>query len=207
MNHFIINIAYLFYAWGLAEVRVVRLRVLLLFSNLCFLAFSLRADDSTLIFWNVVYLLINGYQTSREMIRRYYYPLSTDCKRLHQGFFKKLSRYELAKLMALAKKHRAEGYTKILSEGTRHKRIFWLESGLADVLQHGRRVVSRGGQNWLGESAVWDETACSDVHLADGSLYWSWDIYALRALLDSEPEIKKWLTNSIQLMLIDKVTH
>ena len=206
MNHLVINFAYLFYAWGLAEVRVVRLRLLLLLSNICFLSFSLISKDPALIFWNVVYIIINGYQTSREIIRRYYYPLSFDEETLHTGFFKDLSRYELAKLMSLSKKNHAQGLTKILQEGRRHKKIFWLQRGLADVLHEGKRVTSVGNEAWLGEAALWDESACRDVSLADDSVYWSWDIESLRLLFESEPNVKKWFNSSIQSMMIDKVT-
>lgn len=187
------NLTYVLLAFSYWTRSIVWLRLLTIPACICGLTFGFMFPTGpiwVLIFWNAVFLSINGYQLidlwlqSKQSIDE---PLRMQLNSL-------LGPIAPSTLTALMANGEVKDHLRnecIIEESEPQQRLFFLFEGKAIITSDDRPIANCEAPTLLGDIGfVLQNPSSASVSLIDGSKTISWDAQKLRQMMATQPELE-----------------
>jgi hypothetical protein len=158
------------------------------------------------IYWNCLFLAVNGYQIYRLLLERRPVQLTEPEQRLYKMAFRTLTPREFVKLLQLATWEKATAGETIILAGQNLDALSVLCDGTAAVNVSGETITELQAGRFMGEMSylTGDMPSAAVVAKTDAS-YVSWKQEALRKFLDDKLDLRAALQNIIGTDLVDKL--
>ena len=173
---------------------ILWLRVLTIFSCFAGIAFNYFVPASplwTVIYWNVLFAVINIVQVAIIIRERTGIQFSEEEKELHDTLFKNFAPFEFMKLMRIGKWREAKPGEVLAVEQKPLEAVMLIYNGLVGVEQNGQEVAKLKDGNFIGEvSFITEGTATATVKALMPTRYIAWPKASIKALLNRNPSMR-----------------
>lgn len=182
--------AYLLLVMSMLMRRMFWLRVLVIASALVAISYAvLILTDPVSTFWETLLILVNiGQLTLSWWLdrRTQFEPHEDRLRRLH---FPSLAPSKLRRLLHKGEWRHLPAGTSLTSVGAPVPALYFLESGVAQVVVDAIPVATCNGGEFIGEMTVLQaEPAYADVEMSKAGMVWQIDAAQLRAIAARSPE-------------------
>ncbi len=179
-------------AYLLKDILWLRfLTVLSCFAGMVFNYFVPATPLWTVIYWNVLFAIINIVQIAIIIKERAGVHFSEEEKELHETLFKNFAPFEFMKLMRIGKWLEAKPGEVLAVEQKELDAVMLIYNGLAGVEKEGKEVAKLKDGNFIGEvSFITEGTATATVRALMPTRYIAWPKAAIKALLNRNPSMR-----------------
>lgn len=145
----------------------------------------------TVIFWNVLFLLINAVQIGVIIRERSGVHFTEEEKELHDTLFKNFAPFEFMKLMRIGKWLEAKQGDILAVERQSLDAVMLIYNGLVGVETNGKEVARLKDGNFIGEvSFITGGNATATVRALQPTRYIAWPKEAVSRLLNRNPTMR-----------------
>jgi hypothetical protein len=208
MEFLFLNLANVLYVLSYLVTDILWLRALAVMGGLSSLTWTLvtPTPNPTLIFWTVVYNVINIVQIGRLWHERRPVTLSPDERTLYTMAFRTLTPREFKRLIAVGHWQDAPAKEVLIQQGTSPGKMLVLVSGRAAVKVNGREVATLKVGQFAGEmSYLTGARTTAAVEVLDPVRFVWWPTEALEQFLRKHGELRSALQFAIGKDLAAKV--
>jgi Popeye-like protein len=179
-------------AYLLKDILWLRLLTILsCFAGIAFNYFVPSAPLWTVIYWNVLFAVINIVQVAIIVKERADVHFSEEEKELHETLFKNFAPFEFMKLMRIGKWREAQPGDVLAIEQKPLDAVMLIYNGLVGVEQDGKEVAKLKDGNFIGEvSFITEGAATATVKALIPTRYIAWPKVAIKALLNRNPSMR-----------------
>jgi Popeye-like protein len=179
-------------AYLLKDILWLRLLTILsCFAGIAFNYFVPSAPLWTVIYWNVLFAVINIVQVAIIVKERADVHFSEEEKELHETLFKNFAPFEFMKLMRVGKWREAQPGDVLAIEQKPLDAVMLIYNGLVGVEQNGKEVAKLKDGNFIGEvSFITEGAATATVKALIPTRYIAWPKVAIKALLNRNPSMR-----------------
>lgn len=158
------------------------------------------------IYWNCLFLAVNGYQIYRLLLERRPVKLAEEEQRLYQMAFRTLTPREFVKLLALASWRDVTAGTTIIERGVDLSELFVLVDGTARVEVDEELIAELEPGRFMGEMSYMTGDAPTAAVLATSDArYVAWPQDELRKFLADKIDLRAALQNILGTDLVGKL--
>jgi hypothetical protein len=178
-------------AYLLKDILWLRtLTILSCFAGIAFNFFVPATPLWTVIYWNILFALINIVQVAIIIKQRSGVHFTEEEKELHDTLFKNFAPFEFMKLMRVGKWLEAKQGQILATEEKPIDSIMLIYNGLVGVETHGQEVATLKDGNFIGEmSFITGGAASATVKALRPTRYISWPKDAISQLLNRNPSM------------------
>lgn len=145
----------------------------------------------TVIYWNVLFAIINIVQVAIIIKERSGVNFSEEEKELHETLFKNFAPFEFMKLMRVGKWREAKPGDVLAVEQKPLDAVMLIYNGLVAVEQNGKELAKLTDGNFIGEvSFITEGAATATVRALMPTRYIAWPKTSIRALLNRNPSMR-----------------
>jgi len=179
-------------AYLLKDILWLRfLTVLSCFAGIAFNYFVPSTPLWTVIYWNILFAIINIVQIAIIIKERAGVHFSEEEKELHETLFKNFAPFEFMKLMRVGDWREARAGEVLAVEKQPLDAVMLIYNGLAGVEQNGKEVAQLKDGNFIGEvSFITEGVATATVRTLVPTRYIAWPKTAIKALLNRNPSMR-----------------
>lgn len=179
-------------AYLLKDILWLRLLTILsCFAGIAFNYFVPATPLWTVIYWNVLFAIINIVQIGIIIKERAGVHFSEEEKELHETLFKNFAPFEFMKLMRVGRWLEAKPGEVLAREQQSLDAVMLIYNGLAQVEKNGKEVAKLKDGNFIGEvSFITEGTATATVRALTPTRYVAWPKAAIKALLNRNPSMR-----------------
>jgi hypothetical protein len=179
-------------AYLLKDILWLRtLTILSCFAGIAFNFFVPATPLWTVIYWNILFALINIVQVAIIIKQRSGVHFTEEEKELHDTLFKNFAPFEFMKLMRVGKWLEAKQGQILATEEKPIDSIMLIYNGLVGVETHGQEVATLKDGNFIGEmSFITGGAASATVKALRPTRYISWPKDAISQLLNRNPSMR-----------------
>ena len=179
-------------AYLLKDILWLRLLTILsCFAGIAFNYFVPATPLWTVIYWNVLFAIINIVQIAIIIKERSGVHFSEEEKELHDTLFKNFAPFEFMKLMRVGKWLEAKPGEVLAVEKQSLDAVMLIYNGLVGVEQGGQEIAKLKDGNFIGEvSFITEGTATATVKALMPTRYIAWPKVAVKALLNRNPSMR-----------------
>jgi hypothetical protein len=190
---------------------ILWLRLLTILSCFAGIAFNLFVPATplwTVIYWNVLFALINFIQVAIIIKQRSSVHFTDEEKELHDTLFKNFAPFEFMKLMRVGKWLEARQGEILATETKPIDSIMLIYNGLVGVESKGKEVAKLKDGNFIGEvSFITGGAATATVRALQPTRYVSWPKEAIKQLLNRNPSMRFAMQAMLSTDLSKKLMH
>lgn len=173
---------------------ILWLRLLTIFSCFAGIVFNYFVPATplwTVIYWNVLFAIINIVQIAIIIKERAGVHFSEEEQELHETLFKNFAPFEFMKLMRVGKWLEAKPGQVLAVERQSLDAVMLIYNGLARVEKDGKEVAQLKDGNFIGEvSFITEGAASATVRALTPTRYVAWPKAAIKALLKRNPSMR-----------------
>lgn len=189
---------------------ILWLRVLTIFACIAGIIFNYFVAAQPLwavIYWNLVFILINVVQITIIVKERSGVRFTDEEKELYETLFKNFAPFEFMKLLRLGTWADAKD-GQVLAEAQKTlDRVMLIYNGLVSVEAGGEEIAQLRDGSWVGEmSLVRDGVASATVRAIRPTRYLSWAKADIRHLMRRNPNMKYAMESVLTADLVKKLT-
>lgn len=185
------NLGFALVAASFLVKDIMLLRVLSVIANIVLIIFNYYAPAEPLwvvIWWSVIFLLINLVQIGLLFKERSGVHFSEEEKELHETLFRNFSGVELMKLLRVGQWMNAESKTVLLREGEACNQLVLLYHGSATVKVADKRIAQVNDGAFIGDMEFLTQKPASETVITDSAVrYLAWSTDELRSLFARNP--------------------
>jgi hypothetical protein len=190
---------------------ILWLRLLTILSCVAGIAFNYFVPATplwTVIYWNVLFAIINIVQIAIIIKERSGVHFTEEEKELHDTLFKKFAPFEFMKLMRIAKWREAKQGETLSIEKQQLDSVMLIYNGLAAVETNGEEVAKLKDGNFIGElSFITGGAASATVRAIMPTRYVSWPKESISQLLNRNPSMRFAMQSILNTDLSKKLMH
>ena len=192
---------------GASLVRaILPLRLLLIASGLCAVAYSVATGDRVSAPWQALFVAVNVIQIGMLFRERQRARLTLEEEALRAKCFPALSVVEFHRLVRAGGWHTAGAGSRLTVQDRHVPHLLLMVEGAASVRIGGKSVGRCLPGDFVGEMAfVSGRPASATVVTSEPSRYLAWGIDPLGELMERSPEIRTALQARFSLNLSDKL--
>lgn len=196
-------------AYLLKDILWLRtLTILSCFAGIAFNFFVPATPLWTVIYWNILFALINIVQVAIIIKQRSGVHFTEEEKELHDTLFKNFAPFEFMKLMRVGKWLEAKQGQILATEEKPIDSIMLIYNGLVGVETHGQEVATLKDGNFIGEmSFITGGAASATVKALRPTRYISWPKDAISQLLNRNPSMRFAMQAMLSTDLSKKLRH
>ena len=189
LDDVVINGAYVMSVLALAVRDVLRLRLLLLVAQVCFLWWGALLEHLPTMLWNGLFIVINAAVIARILWERRPLEVPEGARDLHERLFPGMSARDFLFFWELGNPHRLACGT-LVRRGEHPEALTLILDGRAQVLRDGTQLAELARGDFVAEmSLLSGDPASADVVTRDGVAYVSWSRRKLEQLERLNPEV------------------
>jgi hypothetical protein len=179
-------------AYLLKDILWLRLLTILsCFAGIAFNYFVPATPLWTIIYWNVLFAIINVVQIGIIIKQRSGVHFTEEEKELHDTLFKNFAPFEFMKLMRVGKWLEAKQGEILATETKPIDSIMLIYNGLVGVESKGKEVAKLKDGNFIGEvSFITGGAATATVRALMPTRYVAWPKEAISRLLNRNPSMR-----------------
>lgn len=179
-------------AYLLKDILWLRLLTILsCFAGIAFNYFVPTTPLWTVIYWNVLFAIINIVQIGIIIKERAGVHFTEEEKELHETLFKNFAPFEFMKLMRVGQWREAQVGEVLAVEQKPLDAVMLIYNGMAGVEKEGKEVAKLRDGNFIGEvSFITEGAATATVRALMPTRYIAWPKTAVRALLNRNPSMR-----------------
>jgi Cyclic nucleotide-binding domain len=179
-------------AYLLKDILWLRLLTILsCFAGIAFNYFVPATPLWTVMYWNVLFAIINIVQIAIIIKERAGVHFSEEEKELHDTLFKNFAPFEFMKLMRVGKWLEAKQGEVLATEKKALDSVMLIYNGLVGVEQNGKEIAKLKDGNFIGEvSFITEGVATATVRALMPTRYIAWPKTAIKALLNRNPSMR-----------------
>jgi len=196
-------------AYLLKDILWLRfLTILSCFAGMAFNYFVPATPLWTVIYWNVLFAIINIVQIAIIIKERTGISFTEEEKELHETLFKNFAPFEFMKLMRIAKWHNAAPGEVLAVEGQPLDSMMMIYNGRLTVEKNGVAFAELLDGNFIGEvSFISGGAATATVRAIEPTRYLSWQKKEIDALLKRNPTMRLAMQGMLSSDLSKKLSH
>jgi CRP-like cAMP-binding protein len=199
------NLAYGLMACAFVMRDALRLRTLLVVSQLLVIAYTLMAGVPVIAAWNVLYISVNAYMAMQLLNERRAVTLPAHLRALYDRHFSALSPGEFLRWWALGERV-SLGDAPLTRDGERPEWLYFLLDGRVRVSRGGETITELPAGYFVGEmSLVTDRPANADVHTSGPVAVQRWPREGLAAIRERDPKLWTRIQSVIGHDLVEKI--
>ena len=199
------NLAYGSMACAFVMRDALRLRTLLVVSQLLVIAYTLLAGVPVIAAWNVLYVSVNAYIAMQLLQERRAVTLPDDLRVLYDRHFSALSPGEFLRWWALGERAALDG-AALAREGDRPDWLYFLLDGRVRVSRGGETIAELPAGYFVGEmSLLTDRPANADVDTSGAVAVQRWPRTGLAAIRERDPKLWTRIQSVIGHDLVEKI--
>lgn len=208
MDDYVINAAYVISTLALAVRDVLRLRVLLLGAQLCFLVWGILIGHTPTQLWNGLFLLINAAMVGRLLWERRPIELPEELHDIYRETFQSMAPRDFLTFWEMGDPHQVED-VQLVEQGQTPDGLQMVLAGTAEVHRGGRHVADITRGTFVAEmSFLTGQPANADVHATGVVGFVSWSRRKLSTLHTVNPslylEFQKALSRDLSRKAIEE---
>ena len=179
-------------AYLLKDILWLRfLTVLSCFAGIVFVYFVPATPLWTVIYWNVLFAIINIVQIAIIIKERSGVHFTEEEKELHETLFKNFAPFEFMKLMRVGQWREAKPGDVLAIEQQPLDAVMLIYNGTAGVEKDGKEVAKLRDGNFIGEvSFITEGVATATVRALMPTRYITWPKTAIKSLLNRNPSMR-----------------
>ena len=179
-------------AYLLKDILWLRLLTILsCFAGMAFNYFVPATPLWTVIYWNILFAIINIVQIAIIIKERAGVHFSEEEKELHETLFKNFAPFEFMKLMRVGQWREAQPGEILAVDQQPLDAVMLIYNGLAGVEKDGKEVAKLKDGNFIGEvSFITEGVATATVRALMPTRYIAWPKAAVKALLNRNPSMR-----------------
>ena len=190
---------------------ILWLRALTIFSCFAGIAFNYFVPATplwTVIYWNVLFAMINIVQVAIIIKQRSSVRFTEEEKELHETLFKNFAPFEFMKLMRVGQWLEAKQGEALATEKEPLDSVMLIYNGLVGVETNGKEVAKLKDGNFIGEvSYITGGAATATVRALQPTRYVKWPKEDIRKLLNRNPSMKFAMQSMLSTDLSKKLMH
>jgi hypothetical protein len=196
-------------AYLLKDILWLRfLTILSCFAGMAFNYFVPATPLWTVIYWNVLFAIINIVQIAIIIKERAGVHFSEEEKELHDTLFKNFAPFEFMKLMRVGKWLEAKPGEVLATEMKALDSVMLIYNGTVAVEQNGLEIAKLKDGNFIGEvSFITEGMATATVRAQQPTRYIAWPKTAIKALLARNPSMRFAMQALLSTDLSKKLTR
>jgi hypothetical protein len=196
-------------AYLLKDILWLRtLTILSCFAGIAFNYFVPATPLWTIIYWNVLFTIINVAQVAIIIKQRSGVHFTEEEKELHDTLFKNFAPFEFMKLMRVGKWLEAKQGEVLATETKPIDSIMLIYNGLVGVESKGKEVAKLKDGNFIGEvSFITGGAATATVRALMPTRYVAWPKEAISKLLNRNPSMRFAMQAMLSTDLSKKLMH
>lgn len=188
MAALILHLAYGFMLGALLVRDVLRLRVLLVASQLCFILYAVTTSNPVLTWWNAAFICINIVGIARVLWERRDVTLSPELEKIYSSFTP-LTRREFLYVWNVGEQKRVRD-DHLIERGMPEGGLFFIVRGTVSLRRGGEEVVRIGRGDFIAETSLLLEERATLEAMAMGEVeYAVWSEESLDTLRKTDPAI------------------
>ena len=178
-------------AYILKDILWLRiLTILSCFAGIAFNYFVPATPLWTVIYWNVLFAVINIVQVAIIIKQRSGVHFTEEEKELHETLFKNFAPFEFMKLMRVGKWMEAKQGQSLVTEKQPIDSVMLIYNGQVSVETNGQEVAKLKDGNFIGEvSFITGGAATATVRALQPTRYIAWPKEAISHLLNRNPSM------------------
>jgi hypothetical protein len=179
-------------AYLLKDILWLRLLTILsCFAGIVFVYFVPATPLWTVIYWNILFAIINIVQIAIIIKERAGVHFSEEEKELHETLFKNFAPFEFMKLMRVGQWREAKVGEILAVDQQPLDTVMLIYNGLAGVEKDGKEVAKLKDGNFIGEvSFITEGVATATVRTLMPTRYVAWPKAAIKSLLNRNPSMR-----------------
>jgi len=196
-------------AYLLKDILWLRLLTILsCFAGMAFNYFVPATPLWTVIYWNVLFAVINIVQIAIIIKERAGVHFSEEEKELHETLFKNFAPFEFMKLMRVGQWREAKVDEVLAVDQQPLDAVMLIYNGLAGVEKNGKEVAKLKDGNFIGEvSFITEGVATATVRALMPTRYVAWPKTAIKSLLNRNPSMRFAMQAMLSTDLSKKLIH
>lgn len=189
MTQIIPNLGYLLMLVAFLIVDLLWLRVCLMAAHVFLFSYGLMTDQTALMAWNIVFLVINGVQSYLIWQKRRHRIVPEDLYDLYKLRFSEMAANEFISFWKLGETI-AKEETLVVVEGVDPAFLYFITAGEVKVSLNGMELARLGQGAFVGEmSFLSGEPASADVYAVGEVTMRRWSRGVLHRFREDYPEI------------------
>jgi len=165
------------------------LRLVLLAAHLGYFVLAFKGPHWTGLFWNAIFLVINGYHIVKILRSRRVIRFEPDVEQLYQQVFKDLGRADFLKFWNLGTAHEVHD-SVVLAEGDAQKELCLVFKGSVLVEKGGGLLNTLGPGRFFAEMGyLTRQPASATIRVGDDAVLHAWAYDALDSFTHKYPDI------------------
>ena len=196
-------------AYLLKDILWLRLLTILsCFAGIIFNYFVPATPLWTVIYWNILFAVINIVQIAIIITERAGVRLTEEEKELHETLFKNFAPFEFMKLMRIGQWLQAKPGQVMAVENQPVENMMLIYNGVVGVEKDGKEVAKLKDGNFIGElTYITGGAATATVKALQPTRYIAWSKDAMRQLLNRNPSMRFAMQALISTDLSKKLMH
>lgn len=196
-------------AYILKDILWLRLLTILsCFAGIAFNYFVPATPLWTVIYWNVLFAIINIVQVAIIVKERSGVHFTEEEKELHETLFKNFAPFEFMKLMRIGKWLEAKQGQLLATEQQPIDSVMLIYNGLVAVETNGKEVAKLKDGNFIGEvTFMTGGAATATVRALQPTRYIAWPKEAIKQLLNRNPSMRFAMQALLSTDLSKKLIH
>ena len=202
----ILNFGYFLNFLALVVKDILKLRIMIIISQLIMIYYAIYANNRVALFWYAVFIIINIIWVILIVLERMPIKLHGQLARLYQDFFSLMTPQEFLKFWDLGEKINLEKGQLIIKENEAKNQLMLITSGQALVIKENKIINALATGNFIGEMSFLTHGKPTADVLADSQLSLViWSRSQLDELVVSKPNLWNKIQSVIGKDLIKKI--
>ena len=173
IDSIVLNCAYIILFLSLAVRDMLVLRVIMTVACVCFITFGILSSNTSMISWNILFIVLNIYQVIRLVLERRPVSLSKEMEAIYESRFKNMKRRDFLNFWHFGNEM-CYLNALVCEEGEDPDQLMFLVNGKADVKQGEKLLASLQSNNFVAEmSYMSDKPASADVTITGTTIVWT----------------------------------
>jgi CRP-like cAMP-binding protein len=199
------NLAYGSMACAFVMRDALRLRTLLVVSQLLVIAYTLFAGVPVIAAWNVLYVSVNAYMAMQLLHERRAVTVPAGLRPLYDRHFSALSPGEFLRWWALGERAALKS-AALTRDGERPEWLYFLLDGRVRVSRGGETITELPDGYFVAEmSLLTDRPANADVDTSGPVVVQRWPRSALASIRERDPKLWTRIQSVIGHDLVEKI--
>ena len=192
----VLNVSYVLNVVTMFLRKMLPLRVGLVVVSGGFLTFAVMVGNSSMVAWNIVFMVINVVQVVLLLLEKKKIHLSAELEVIYASLFASIPRRDFLFLWNMGQERTVADGEYIARKGLSQKTISLIIEGAARVEKDGQLIATLSKQAFVGEMSFFTGSAASADVKAQGCLRFNeWSQSRIHALEQLKPELlnKMWV--------------
>jgi hypothetical protein len=201
------HLTYILQCLSFAMRDILWLRTLAIASSLASVLYMFAQPEpfELIIFWNLVFIVINIFQIANIIYNKRQLPLSPEEQFIYNKVFFSTSQRIFKRLISIGEEFSYPKDTAIINEGDAVKYLYLIAFGKVEILIEDNVIARCHRGDFLGEmSFITDGPATATVRVTENVGGYKWRQAEFKEYLKNNPSIKNELNQILGTRLVSK---